>query len=61
MGMEYGKMKMNNTKVTTNQIKSKVLVFINGRINKSIKDSSEMIIDKDMENYTKSVDSSMRS
>lgn len=52
----FGKMKMSNTKVTTNWTKSKVVGSINGKINKSTKDSSKMTTDKAMANYTTSAD-----
>ncbi len=52
MGMVSGKMKMSNTKVTIDQTKSKVMVSINGRISKSIKDNSKTTIDKGMDSYT---------
>jgi hypothetical protein len=51
MDMEFGKMKMNSSKVTIDWTKSKVLVFINGRTNKSIKDNSKTIVVMDTDSY----------
>ena len=52
MAMVSGRTKTSNIKVTINWTKSKAMVSINGRVNKSIKDSSKTTTDKVTANYT---------
>jgi len=51
MDMVFGKMKKKYIKVTIEWIKKKALESINGFINKSIKESSKMIIAKGTDSF----------